>query len=145
MKKKTNWTAIVIVALVIIGILLYTGKLNITRTGDGGIDIDIDLSAQRGQAADNGDIEGDKDSSSIDVCQSFTENYPTYFFVREQNCHLAGGSWLCKRDKLGCYDITFWDHATMCGTNEIQVLKGMCTTLGGKWTCTATEVSCELL
>lgn len=90
-------------------------------------------------------LTGDDDEGySIDVCSTYTQNYPEYFFVREHQCQAAGGEYVCEEDKAGCYDITSWDYATMCSSAEVQVLKMMCSTMDGDWTCTATEVSCEI-
>lgn len=116
--------------------------------GDGSPDITINLGGTSLSVVDSeGNLvpesQDDEISPNMDLCRTFTQNYPTYFFVREHNCELAGGDWVCKTDKIGCYDITYWDHATMCGTTEVQALKAACSTLGGSWTCTAIEVSCE--
>jgi len=132
-KQETNiWGGIAIFLIFIIAIfaiLSFTGivQLNVAGQDEKGIVLNEE-----------------DDSFSIDVCSTYTKNYPEYFFVKEHQCQAAGGDYFCEEDKAGCYDITSWDHVTMCSSAEVQALKVMCSTMDGDWTCTSTEVSCEI-
>lgn len=80
----------------------------------------------------------------VDLCSSYTTNYPTYFFAKEIQCGSAGGDWECSPTQAGCYDITLWDHVYGCNTaSDVQLLKAACSAMGGDWTCTATTVGCD--
>lgn len=83
-------------------------------------------------------------TTNNNICTSFTTNYPTYFFVKEMQCNMAGGTYVCDSDKIGCIDITSWD-SSLCSSSQVQVLKAFCSTLNAKWTCTPIKISCEAL
>lgn len=82
--------------------------------------------------------------NSQSLCDLYTDYYPTYFMVKEVECGLAGGDYICENDKIGCYNIGSW-NSSLCtsGEPQVQTLKASCLSLESDWTCTATEISCE--
>lgn len=80
--------------------------------------------------------------TSLDICNVFVSNFPTYMGTAETICTLGGGQWECEDDRIGCYNTPAW-NTTACYSTEAQAVKAFCVSIGGSWTCHSTQVSCE--
>ena len=79
----------------------------------------------------------------VDLGVLYNKFAPIYIDTASRNCEIAGGDWIEEVDRIGCYNIPVWDHASQCGALEQQVMKNFCVALDSRWTCGINEVSCE--
>lgn len=51
---------------------------------------------------------------------------PAYLDTTRSNCLAFGGTWYDRDDRIGCYNIPVWDHATQCASPQVQLLENVC-------------------
>jgi hypothetical protein len=83
------------------------------------------------------------DDGSMNICETLLTNYPESTFIEEQECIAAGGEYKCDATGFACYNIQAFNAAS-CGYSTAQQLKAYCASRGGVWTCSTTEISCEV-
>lgn len=128
-----NSTAIIIiVAVVVVVIAINSGaSININTGG-----VTLEQLRQQEFLPDQ--------TPPTSLCTSFTQNYANYFLMKQVQCQAQGGTWICESGRVGCYTISNWEYIDGCTTNaQVQALKAGCSMMGAKWTCTATQLSCE--
>lgn len=147
MTKKSAfkaWIPAVVVLSVIL--VLFLGAFFLIRFGNFDLDFNFNFSGLGDGVKEffnSTIIIKDKSSNDLDFGEYFYQNAPGYITAREIACENAGGRWLQKPDKVGCYNIPAWNYTYMCSTGEVRALRAICINIQGVFFCGADEVSCE--
>lgn len=118
--------------LVVIGLLVYS----IWRSNTS-ININNNINLQENNSQEQ--------QHQLNICQMYTQNYATYFAVKQAQCAAVGGTFMCTANQAGCINIPVWDNS-MCNTDaQVQVLKSFCSVNSAHWVCDPHNIYCEVL
>lgn len=150
MNKKgfLNWIigGILIILLIVLGgfVAIQKGYL-VPNINSSSLSNDLQININSGQPVIINSEDGSETPiDQFDLCEHFTDNYGAYTLTKQVQCLSLSGSWMCKRDKIGCYNIPSW-NSTLCNTDaQAQALKALCVSLKGNWLCNPSQIACEI-
>lgn len=77
-------------------------------------------------------------TNNYHLCNVFTP-YVNWNDMEEQ-CSLVGGSWDCRSDYVGCFNMGY--GILDCSSSTSELIKSQCESKGGTYLCDSDEVSC---